>query len=386
MNISNKHPISFDRIERSDIEANKVTVFVKMKGISYKFIVVDSSVKNLSDEELKTKFGAQFAALGRVARVVDLKIGEKLLQKGQDLTLQGRNEKMKTRSLGDMKITLPKSLAPEKLEKIGRIYNQNLQINQDITEKTTKITKKNVLSLQQDIICKYSQGQFDKIAKKLGIKEKHLFDNNEVSQACSCICMEAVKDYLSSGHLPKNELDIYRLIFKGVENYKSDENTSGQLFFGDVLAKLPAKDKDNIISLKLPVPDGFDELEGQTELSYPATSLLSTLNFIQDRVGYNKSSSLNECAVITTQSSKGTNPTLVVMFDEERKPVLFNSHGSSFQGEPRGASLRKFQDMEKLNDYLHEEFFKGEEDEMFQINFLSTVIRGSESTISVELT
>ena len=58
MNISNiKHPIIFDRIERLDNEANKVTVFVKMKDVSYKFVVVDTAVKNLSDEELKLNLG-----------------------------------------------------------------------------------------------------------------------------------------------------------------------------------------------------------------------------------------------------------------------------------------------------------------------------------------
>lgn len=381
MNISHiKHPIVFDRIERSYNEANKVTVFVKMKDISYKFVVVDTAVKNLSDEALKIKFGEQFANLGRVARVVDLKSGEKLLQRGQDLTLEGRNEKMKTRSLGNMKITLPKSLATEKLEKIGRIYKQNLQINPDKAEvKSIKTTKKTVLPVSKTIVCKYSQGQFDKITKKLGVKEKLLVDNNEVSQACACICMEAVKDYFTSGHLPKEDLDIYKLIYKGVKNYKSDENSSGQLFFGDVLDKLPTKEKDNILLLNLPVPEGLGE---QTEFTYPADSLLPTLNFIQEKV---YQSPLKHCAIITTQSLKGSNPTLVVMFDEDKKPVLFNSHGSSFQGEPKGATLRKFDDMEKLHEYLKKEFFKGDEKEVFQLNFLQQQSRGNDSMISAEI-
>ncbi len=55
---------------------------------------------------------------------------------------------------------------------------------------------------------------------------------------------------------------------------------------------------------------------------------------------------------VLTYQKAGGNETVLVHFDKEKKPVLFNSHGSQYKGAARGASNRKFESLDKLKAHL----------------------------------
>ncbi len=73
-------PLQFDRIEKSE---NTVKITVKLECKSYNFTVIKKDIDKLSDKKLEAKYGEKFVNLIEVAKVVELKKGEQLSQKGR---------------------------------------------------------------------------------------------------------------------------------------------------------------------------------------------------------------------------------------------------------------------------------------------------------------
>jgi|GEM_PF-2689841 len=224
------------------------------------------------------------------------------------------------------------------------------------------------LILKKDIVCEFSQGRLTDVRNAIGIKNED--DDNQGSLACAVICMKAVQAFFNKG-LPKNELEIYQLIDQGVAKYKKDEY-NGLVLFEDVLNNLDAEDQNKIETANLTMDDGISQ---DVEMAFKFVGeFTGSVNLYLDALleGLQKkvnSSQSPTCAVLTTQTAKATNATIVVMFDENKKPVLFNSHGEPYKGEDKGASLLLFNDMDEISRYIRNTFFKGE-DGQFQLRIL----------------
>lgn len=234
------------------------------------------------------------------------------------------------------------------------------------------LDKERGYSLPDDVVCEFSQGRLTDVRNAIGIKNED--DDNQGSLACAVICMKAAQSFFDKG-IPKSEKEIYTLIDHGVTQYKKDQY-NGLVLFEDVLNKLSAEDQGKTESVALNMEDGIDE---SAAMAFQFTGefagsvnlyLDSILNAVQNKAD---SSDLKTCAVLTTQSPKGTNATLVIMFDEDKKPVLFNSHGETYEGELKGASALHFDDMNELNAYLKKTFFKNEEGQ-FQLRVLRELV------------
>jgi|GEM_PF-2872326 len=397
MNVNNNQLvlklISFENVKKSE-DINKVTILANLNGAHYEFVVVEADIQKLSLEELQHKFGDQFTRMCQVAKVVHLKYGESLKETENILSLEGREGEMATHALsGNLKITLPKNLSSKKLVKINHIYQTKTnsskkrkvkQKAETIPAERAKIQKRvkveevnspsKVNEVQKKIVCEFSQGQLGKIREKLHLQNKTNDDDNMTSQACTFICMEAIKSHFDKG-LPKNEDDIYHLINEGSVKYlkRKKDQAEAQAYFNDVY-QLPENKISNdyhLYPLNLPIPEAFGSatFQNATEFTYPVNSEMSPVfEYIKTQV---ENSANKICAVVTTENLN-SNATVLIMFDKDQKPVLFNSHGETIEGIAEGASLKTFNDMEDLAIYIKKTFYKDQEG-TFQLMLLQGV-------------
>ena len=246
----------------------------------------------------------------------------------------------------------------------------NELLNEQILVFNRRTIKKSGLNLPLDLVCDYSQGRISDVRRE--IKVWNLDEDNQGSLACAVICMKAVQSFFVKG-LPESEKQIYEIIDLGVNQYKKD-GYEGLVAFEEVLNHLSESEQALIKTIKLAEDDGVDSLaalsfEVVNEFSGKVSLYLdSILDGLMKKV---METDEKMCAVITTNSPKGTNATLVIMFDTDKKPYLFNSHGENYEGESKGASLLPFNTMHDLKGYLKKTFFKNE-DGNFQLKILSS--------------
>ncbi|MBS0654421.1 MAG: hypothetical protein JSR46_01470 [Verrucomicrobia bacterium] len=187
----------------------------------------------------------------------------------------------------------------------------------------------------------------------------------QAAVACAVICLQAVESFFNQG-LPKNEREMYQLIDAGVNKYTSEYTNAGLLDFGEVYTRSLSDDLKDTITAVVPfayIDTGdIPTLPVSTHLDILLTDLQASAMHTQGRA----------CAVLTTESTHGTNATYVIMFDEHKKPALFNSHGETYGGKEQGASLLQFDSMAHLSHYIKEQFYKNEEGN-FQLKILSTL-------------
>lgn len=219
----------------------------------------------------------------------------------------------------------------------------------------------------KDIVCAFSQGRLDEVRQSIGIKNKD--PENTGSLACAIICLKAMESFFTQG-LPKDEKAIYHLIHEGASQY-TQEKRSGLLEFDDVYAGKNSRFKDKLENYIPTASDGIDpEVAGLYEaiggIQAPvSTQLDPTLKCLQNKAMEGRKT----CAVMTTQSPSSTNATIVIMFDENNKPALFNSHGEPYKGQDLGASLLRFDNMNQLSAYIKGTLFKHKDGE-FQLKIL----------------
>lgn len=269
------------------------------------------------------------------------------------------------------KTQVPKGKTPIKEEQpidnsIAPIFMSKLQPS--IIMATTKKPP-----IPKDIVCEFSQGNVTDIRNVLenknkikNLKEEDLEQltaiDNSGSLACAAICMKAVSSYFEKG-LPKTDKEIYSLIDQGVRFYTLNGFT-GTVLFADVLTKLPAPDRQKITIVK---PEEKDiSASSLSESSFVPLAyteeheLTADLNIYLDQtLNYLSKKAIERetrtCAILTiSPANNATNATVVIMFDENKKPVLFNSHGQTYNGEFKGASLLRFEDMSQLGKYIKE--------------------------------
>ncbi len=213
---------------------------------------------------------------------------------------------------------------------------------------------------QNDIVCEFSQGRLTDVRNAIGIINND--DDNLGSLACAVICMKATLSFLEKG-VPKTDKEMYSLIDQGVSFYK-EKRFSGTVLFADVLNMLKPIERQKLEIIEPKEKDVSASALSESSfipLAYTDEhELTADVNIYLDRTLNYLSKKANErdqktCAILTTSPANGaTNATVVIMFDENKKPVLFNSHGQTYQGESKGASLLKFENMNQLNKYIKE--------------------------------
>lgn len=170
-----------------------------------------------------------------------------------------------------------------------------------------KLRKKLGLLKEGDVVCDFSQGKI-----------------NGGRNACASICGEAIL-HLASGEKIESQADMENLLMTGIEKHAS-ENT---VIFSDVV--FPKINESGVLLRE----------EGVGEILYVLDEALKK----------------DAYCVITCKGQ-----TVLVHFDEDKKPVLFDSHGSKYQDADRGASNRKFNSLEGVHAHLVEKY--GVEEEM----------------------
>lgn len=227
------------------------------------------------------------------------------------------------------------------------------------------------LDLPFELVCDYSQGRLGDVRREIELI--NFDDETKGSLACAVICMKAVQSFFVKG-LPESNEEIYKLIDQGVRQYKK-QGYHGLVAFDDVFNHLSEREQAALQVVKLTAAEGIDELaamafEAVNEFSGQVSLYLdSTLEGLMKKVGVTGE---RLCAVLTTCSKKSTNATLVIMFDDKKRPYLFNSHGQTYKGKSLGASLLTFKDINSLNIYIKETFYKNE-DGQFQLKLLQGV-------------
>lgn len=208
-----------------------------------------------------------------------------------------------------------------------------------------------------DIVCECSQGRTTEIRNALGITNPD--KDSKGSHACAVICFHAMQCFMEKG-LPKNVKEIYEVIDQGVNIY-TQKGYHGDLFFDDVLTVL-AKELPEQLEDFVPQIEGMDSV-GLGFISGGVDAHMDPVfAALQEKA---KQTDGKTCGVLTAGGE-----TLVIMFDENQKPALFNSHGASYGGQELGASLRKFEDMQGLANYIKAKVFKNK-DGAFDLKILS---------------
>lgn len=296
------------------------------------------------------------------------------------------------------------SVAPKKVESQAEapIMPQTIE----------KISQQKQIEKKDDIVCQYSQGEIGKIREFLtsGPASDYVADEDiekkmaqlgtfggdrvgdddmaqvietlgsdlvgdQAAVACSVICLKAVESFFTSG-IPKSEREMYQLISDGVDTYTTDYADEGLLDFGEVFTHSLREDvKSQIVNVIPALPYKMSEEYMQyLELGDIPTQVVSThLDVLLEALQNTANETIGKtCAVLTTESTHATNATFVIMFDENKKPVLFNSHGETYKDKEQGASLLRFENMEALSKYVKDTFFKNE-DGQFQLKILSTL-------------
>jgi hypothetical protein len=222
----------------------------------------------------------------------------------------------------------------------------------------------------KDIVCECSQGRLRDVrdALKVDNPDKDI----QGSHACAVICFRAIESFLEKG-LPKNVQDMYELMDQGVKTY-TQKNYEGDLYFDDVYYTLK---EDSPHQLEDFIPK-MEEQESETFASAynTKTHLDPVFAALQEKVNETGGKT---CGVLTISIPKRQIfETMVIMFDENQKPALFNSHGTKYEGRDLGASLRRFESMEHLAKYIKTEFYQNEEGD-FDLKILSKIPQGVKS-------
>lgn len=210
-----------------------------------------------------------------------------------------------------------------------------------------KILRINLGLLKEgDIVCEKSQGNF--------ISD----DPRKGENACACICLVASRTFLNKS-LPKTENEMYNVMGQGIKYYE-DKKLEGKVFFEELL-----ESSDISPDAKIVIPVEYAHMRGidqefldemnKTPTLYPLegevrdfTPILKVLDQTASKVDQ------KACGVITSNGE-----TIVVGFTSPGKPVLFDSHGTKYKGVDKGASLRHFDSIVDMQDYMKSKFKSG---------------------------
>lgn len=194
-----------------------------------------------------------------------------------------------------------------------------------------------------DLVCDVSQGRFE---------------GGEA--ACACICWHAVVQILQEKPV-KDETQMRKVISKGIETYNTlrsgrnvTSDTEGKLYFDAILAALNEKHLVQVVVPKgLDYVTGIDVIQAMPE-SIPIPGIIDE-NFPQvlnalDHLG--QENDQKACGVMTCNGE-----TVVVTYPEPGKPQLFDSHGRTYKGMSKGASVLTFKSTEALAAHLSRTLF-----------------------------
>jgi len=263
---------------------------------------------------------------------------------------------------------LPKDASLEEIRSYinGRLTEVD-EIYRCIEDPVAKRDAKDILSVEneglirliepEDIVCDKSQGFFE-----------------GGRAACASHCMIAVERFLF-GPMIENEKEIYQVIEEGIRIHR-DRGFDEESDFSDVIYERIPHKRDLVIRPYQPrKKDWFISqiakfaktstlnLFAAPASGNPSTDFLSRLEVINEAARSQSAKGL-ACGVITCRGE-----TIVVGLDDDKKPLLFDSHGRKYKGMDKGASLLKFDSMEELAMHLQENVFKGVE-EPFTMHYL----------------
>lgn len=210
-----------------------------------------------------------------------------------------------------------------------------------------------MLTRSSDIVCKKSQGRRDPI---YGPK------------ACSSICYQAALHFLEKKTL-SSQKDLYAVIDKGIKDCE-DNDIKDYQDFPIVLERCNQKRRESLqpeLVCIYPDMEGMDlsetEIENMLSVSdNPKENALGCeltkgcVSKYMEMLKKETAKRAGDAAGILTMTN---GETVAVFFNSEGHAFLFDSHGRKYNGEDKGASLRKFASIESLEDYLIKVFGKG---------------------------
>lgn len=223
---------------------------------------------------------------------------------------------------------------PEPLKKEGISLKTGQR--SPISEKGTEVLNPALKNYGEgkDVVCECSQGRLTDVRNALG--KKNFDDDKRGTEACAVICFHALQSFMEKG-LPKDVKEMYELIDQGVATYIG-KDYQGEVYFDNVYDELRNQ-------LPEQLEDFYPEVEAvesdDSASTYSVEVHMAPLfSALQDKAIL---AGGKACGILTMSGE-----TLVIMFDENLKPALFNSHGKHGQG----ASLRRFESMVDLAKYL----------------------------------
>lgn len=228
-----------------------------------------------------------------------------------------------------------------KKEIIKLVDKKFIHVQKELKEKAGLIP-------HRDIICSKSQGKLDP----------------QGQFACAVICQKALVHYLSEKPI-NNKHDVYSILKEGIAEYKS-LGFKEKLFFEDSFGQVNANSSLKLVPL---TPEHYTEDEGYLELMRTDPINIPMEGVVEG--GFSQVlEALNTTAASHDQQAGGVltcnGETIVVFFPEKDKPQLFDSHGRRYLGEDKGASLRKFDSIEQLDNYL-KTIFKNPKDRFIMV-------------------
>lgn len=206
---------------------------------------------------------------------------------------------------------------------------QGSQFRQEMGEALGLINKGDVVSI-------YSQGKVHDIDERLAPEEGQ--------NACGSICAEAIR-HLHQGFGIETDEELENIIVDGVKNRKAQGLGNDPLPFVQVMSKYEG--------MSFHVVDGIDDSDSDRKSSpnlYPYIGAFpSSGGGVLDKVLQGVEDA--DEAVYAVLTVKGE--TLMIHFNAESKPVLFDSHGKPYLGMDKGASLRQFESIGALVQHLN---------------------------------
>ncbi len=232
-------------------------------------------------------------------------------------------------------------------EMIGLIEDKELQ---------KELRIKSGILKEGDVVCRFSQGLIEEIAP-FGKLSKE-----DGKNACASICAEAILYMVSHDKKTiETEDEMYQVMQKGVLSHKTNGFSPKAVVFSDVVAKMNI-DKERLAAFAPKPPkdpksqtlDSFAQERYEYPLMYPfqfssfSGGHLSLVESLSDETGK------RIFGVITSG-----NETVMVYRNADSSYSLFDSHGKSYLGVSKGASIRRFETLEPLQKHLEGMYGKG---------------------------
>ena len=236
---------------------------------------------------------------------------------------------------------------------IGTLANPNWKddltclIKDELIKKSVRITTG--LLLPGDLVCDYSQGRIEDFHQDKTLKKEN------GKNACGSICAEAIL-WLNTQKKTPTENQMYEILEKGIGAHKAKGYGSNAAVFGDLVEKINQHtlQGEKLLAIALDPSSAIKMDEFDTDrFSYPL------LYPYQKEIGGGVSQVMQLMEGLSAKLNQTLygvltcgHETVMIYSNQNGSYSVFDSHGRSYLGVSKGASIRSFNTLQGVQDHF----------------------------------